>query len=227
MLSLNSFFRPSIRLLGAIAAVVVAVVALPTLASATIASTTATPFLGESMTATLTIDDESQLGDLVITLRVDAGPLTGDLRGFYAHVADESLLGGLSVTGPDITDSLFVANSVHQLGAGTQVPNSFPGCGWHGCDFGVAIGTFGIEADDIQTVTFVLSHSTMDLTVDLLADLSFAIRLDDVGTPDGDRSSYSKLSGTVAVPEPSTAIMMLLGLAGLTAAGRRSTNDSI
>jgi hypothetical protein len=39
------------------------------------------------VTATLTIDDESQAGDLVITLSLDPGALTGDLRSFYSHVS--------------------------------------------------------------------------------------------------------------------------------------------
>lgn len=224
MLPHNKFLTPSLRLLGAIVA---ALVMVPSLASATIVNSTATSFLGEPMTASLTVDDESQAGDLVITLSIDAGPLTGDLRAFYAHVADESLLStGSTATGADVTDSLFAANSVSFLGPGTQVPDLLPGCGFPGCDFGVQFGTFGIGNDDIQSVTFVLSHATTDLTVDWLANLDFIVKLENVGAPKGDRSGFSKLSGTVVVPEPSTAIMMLLGLTGLTLAGRLPKGES-
>ncbi len=152
--------------------------------------------------------------------------MTGDLRGFYAHIADESLLAGLSISGTNISDSSFVADSVNNFGWGTYITTGSSGCGFEGCDFGVEIGTHGIKNDDIQSVTFVLAHSTLDLTADLFADQIFALRVSNVGTPDGDRSSFSKLSGKVVVPEPSTAIMMLLGLTGLTLAGRTPKGQS-
>jgi hypothetical protein len=80
------------RALGSLGAVATLMLLLPTLGSATIMTENLSRIFGDIVTATVTIDDESQAGDLVITLSVDPGPLTGDLRSFYAQVADESLL---------------------------------------------------------------------------------------------------------------------------------------
>ncbi len=216
---LYKLISPS-RLFGAIVA---ALLLLPSFASATIVTAQATPFTGEAVTATLTLDDESQAGNLVITLEIDAGALTGDLRSFYAQIADESLLAGLSVSGADVNSSAFSANSVSNLGNGTRVGTINEACSGGGCDFGVEIGVLGFRSPVIQSLTFVLSHISEDLTVALFADQSFALRINDIGPVSGDavQNSYSKLTGLVVVPEPSTAILMLLGLAGLTAAGRK------
>ena len=172
------------------------------------------------MTASLTIDDESQAGDLVITLSLDPGSVVGDLRGFYMHVADESLLSGLSIDGVNVTDSAFEANSVYEFGRDSFVTTGSTGCRFNGCDLGIEVGTHGIRDDDLQSVTFVLSHSMLDLTVDLFADQIFALRVSNAGSANGKRTGFSKLSGIVVVPEPSSAILMLFGLSGLTIAGR-------
>ncbi|MEO1935151.1 MAG: hypothetical protein ABGX04_10265 [Myxococcales bacterium] len=63
----------------------------------------------------------------------------------------------------------FESNSVFNFGNDTFVPTIPTGCGPTGCDFGLAIGTAGTSQDDIQTTTFVLSHLTEALTVDVLA----------------------------------------------------------
>jgi hypothetical protein len=194
-------------------------VGLPSLAEATSVSATATPFYGAPVNVTLTIDDGIDPGNLVITLTVDPGVNTGDLRGFYAHIADETLLSGLSVSGPDVTASVFSANNVSNVGVGARVPPK--GDSPCVCDFGIAIGQPYVNGDDFQTVTFTLSHATEDLTIDLFANQSFAVRLNGVGPPSGSRSDYAKLSGLVVVPEPTTAVLMLLGLAGLSGAGSR------
>ena len=214
-------------MLGAVATLILL---LPTLASATIVTAGASRIFGDILTATLTIDDESQAGDLVITLTLDPGALTGDLRSFYAHIADESLLAGLSISGANVTQSRFEANSVFNFGDGTFVPTIPTSCGATGCDFGFEIGTAGTSPDNFQTTTFVLSHLTEVLTVDILADQVFALRVNSI-TSDGTRgvfTGFSKLAGVVTViPEPSTAIMMMLGLAGLTVAGRDPSRKTV
>jgi hypothetical protein len=92
------------------------------------------------------------------------------------------------------------------------------------------IGAAGHNLDSIQTTTFVLSYLTEALTVDLFADQIFALRVNSIFSPDGSRKAFAgfaKLVGTVVVvPEPSAAIMMMLGLAGLTAAGRKRSSES-
>jgi hypothetical protein len=121
-----------------------------------------------------------------------------------------------------VTQSRIEANSVFDFADGTFVPTIPSSCGSTGCDFGLEIGTAGTSPDNIQTTTFVLSHLTEVLTVDILADQVVAMRVNSIST-DGSRgvfTGFSKLVGVVTVvPEPSTAIMMMLGLAGLTLAG--------
>jgi len=108
--------------------------------------------------------------------------------------------GAFLVTGPEVTDSKFLANSVRRLGSYTWINP-------HGdFDMGIEIGTSGIEEDDIQSTTFVLSHATASLTVEQFEFQDFGVRLSNVG-PAGTRRSYltySKLTGAFSqsMPEP-------------------------
>lgn len=109
---------------------------LATAAQAAIVTTIATPFTGDDLTVEVEIDDEIDAGNLVITLTV-TDP-TADLRGFFAQVTDGSLLDGLSVSGTSVTSSDFDANSVINLGGGSNLNGGGSPCP---CDFGVEIGT--------------------------------------------------------------------------------------
>lgn len=188
-------------------------------AAATVIEATASRFTGDRLSVSLTVDDAAVPGDLEITLTV-AGPgsTLADLRGFFVHVADESLLSGLSVIGPDVTSSSFLANAVSAVGPGNNLNGGGSPCP---CDIGVELGTPGIARDDLQTVTFTLSHATASLDVSFLASQEFGIRATSVGEEDC-RDGSSKLSGILPVPEPGTALLTGLGLAGLAAAGKRS-----
>ena len=199
-------------------------VALPGLASATQISATATTFSGASLAVTATIDDASDPGNLVITLVVEAGGKTGDLRGFFADITDDSLLPGLSVSGPEVTSSLFDANNVIDFGHGNNLRGGGTPCP---CDFGVEIGNPGIgKGDDFQSVTFVLSHVSKDLDISIFEEQTFGVRATSVGPAKGSRNASSKLKGKFpVVPEPSTAILMLLGLTGLSASGSRRSKS--
>jgi hypothetical protein len=223
MLPLISRLAPGTRLLLGI--VLAAVLGLPNLAGAASISATGTSYFGPDLSVTLTIDDGIDPGNLVITLTVDPGVNTGDLRAFYAQIADESLIPGLTVSGADVTSSLFAANLVNDVGTGSGVTNISSPCL---CDFGVGFGIAGSQGDDLQSVTFVLSHVTEGLTIDLFADQGFAVRANSVAPPsDGHRrGTASKLTGLVVVPEPTNAMLMLLGLAGLTFAGRRQSTSA-
>lgn len=131
-------------------------------------------------------------GKLVISVSVvEDGGQIGDIRGLFFGVADETLLGGLSITGTDVTDSEVNANNVNDLDNGANVG----GLGI-GFDWGAEIGTQGQSGDDIRQTTIILSHATLDLTLDFLANQDAALRLTSVGFQDGAREESLKLFGT-------------------------------
>jgi hypothetical protein len=186
------------------------------LAGASILSSTATSFTGDPLTVAIQIDDETDPGNLQITLSVVGEGDIGDLRGFFAHVSDESLLPGLSVTGDLVRGSFFDANDVINVGRGSNLNGGGSPCP---CDLGIEIGNPGIgRGDDFQSVMLTLSHVSEDLTVALFRDQPFGIRVTSVGSIDGSREGSSKLIGVV--PEPTTATLMLFGLGGLASVSR-------
>ncbi len=172
---------------------------------------------GDSADATVhvIVDDETEPGKLKVTAEI-VSPLA-DIRGLFFHVSDESLLGGLSVSGDDVTDSRFSANAVDDLGQGANVqgggavnPGPF--------DLGVEIGGPGLGGgDDIMMTMFTLTHDSEALTVDFLAEQAIGVRLTSVGF-DGARDGSSKLTGLVPpptgvpIPEPASAALLVAGL---------------
>jgi hypothetical protein len=187
---------------------------------ATIAATvsaSASAFTGSSLSALVEIDDAADPGNLVITLSVDDGGYIGDLRGLFFQVADESLLAGLEASGSEVTSSVFSANNVINLGRGSNLNGGGTPCF---CDIGIEFGSPGIGEDDLQSITFTLSHVSATLDISLLAAQAFGVRVTSVGDATGSRDLSSKLVGVV--PEPSTALLMGLGLLGLGTARRRA-----
>jgi len=196
---------------------------VPVSASATVSEATATPFTGAPLSVLVTIDDGIDPGNLVITLEV-VGDDIGDLRGLFLHVVDESLLAGMYVSGTDVTDSSFDANRVIRVGGGNNLQGGGSPCK---CDIGIEFGSSGMGKDDLQTVTFTLSHLSQDLDVSIFAEQEFGVRATSVGPIGGSRDGSSKLSGVFpVVPEPTTALFMMLGLAGLGVAGGRREPQS-
>lgn len=142
-------------------------------------------------------------GSLEFTVVLDAdGENTGDLRGLFFDLADETLTDGLSVDGAQVTDAAFDANGVSDLGNGANMN----GGGRGSFDVGVEIGTQGMSRDDIQTTTFTLSHDTEALTLDMIAGQTFGVRITSVG-PGGEdgREDSLKLVGTASEVVPNTA----------------------
>jgi len=182
----------------------------------------ASSFTGKPLEVSLRIDDQSSPGDLVFTLSViGPGSTVGDLRGFFLNLADESLLPGLTITGPNVTGSQIAANAVTGVGHGNNILGGGSPCP---CDLGIELGTPGISKDDLRMVTFTLSHATRALDLTLVSGQTFGVRATSVGEGRC-RDGSSKLSGVIpVVPEPGTALLMGLGLAGLTSVGRRSSS---
>ncbi len=138
----------------------------------------------------------TELGDGTIQVAVEVIDGTiADLRGLFFNISDESLVNGLSVAGDDVTGSRFRANRVNSLSLDVNMigtDTEFDG--------GVKIGTSGIRRDDIQSTTFILSHDSVDLTLDLFENQDFGVRLTSVNNSiipgSTSRRGSSKLVGT-------------------------------
>lgn len=185
---------------------------LPLTASALPTAGLASSFTGDELSVSIRVDGTSDPGHLVITLQVEGDGVLGDLRGVFFQVGDESLLGGLSVSGPQVSSSQFAVNGVTNLGHGSNLNGGGSPCP---CDVGIEFGSPGIGRDDFQTVRFRLSHASQALTADFLRDSEFGVRVTSVGDIYGSRNGSSKLVGVV--PEPSSALLILLGLGAFTA----------
>lgn len=133
------------------------------------------------------------------TLRFDLSVLTdnghvGDLNGLFFDTFDDALVGGLSVDGADVTGSNIKANSVTRVDGYNNVNGDVVKQAGK-FDVGVQFGTEGIGKDDIQSTSFVLSHKTEALTLDMIAEQDFAVRLTSTGLVGGSREGSVKIGG--------------------------------
>jgi Ca2+-binding RTX toxin-like protein len=151
---------------------------------------------------------ENGTGGLIFNVTLLSNTATiGDLRALYFDVSNESLLSGLSVSGTDVTGDRYAANAVtfvdsRDTNVNGEVINEFGKF-----DVGVELGTAGIGSDDIQSTEFVLTHDSLDLTLDLIALQDFAVRITSVGEEDGERDDSLKLGATA--PDADTGIVIL------------------
>jgi hypothetical protein len=162
---------------------------------------------GSAIQVQVSLDDGAVAGQVQATLTVIDNPSvagigTGDLRGFFFNVANESLLSGLSVAGTHVTDSQIAANSVTNLGGSAVITPFGP------FDVGVEIGTSGIGSDDIPTTTITISHNSVSLTNALFSATSpfLGVRVTSVSFPDstdrGDSGKYVGPGNIDPVPDP-------------------------
>ncbi|MGH8689963.1 MAG: VCBS domain-containing protein [Burkholderiales bacterium] len=139
----------------------------------------------------VTITENSD-GSVSFALNV-LGPYTGDLRGFFFDVANESRIGTLSVTptSPGFTEFQQANDTVADLGSGANMQGLLGSDG--GYDAGIEIGTAGIGSDDYQSFSFTLTSSSGPLTLEDFSDVDFGVRLTSVGEIDGSRDGAVKL----------------------------------
>ncbi len=159
---------------------------------------------------------EQSGNDLRFTLTVDDSTTgnIGDLRGFFFDVSDESLLAGLTASGIDVTDQAYLANSVNNLGQGAVIKPMGP------FDAGVEFGTPGMGKDDIQSTSFLLTHSSQSLALNSffrkpvgINYITMAVRGTSVGPQGGLREGSSK---TAVIPEPASVLIWLsIGLSAM------------
>lgn len=141
-------------------------------------------------------------GDIQIRAKVlDTYGEIADLRGMFLHIADESLLGGLTITGADVTLLDIDANNVDNFGGGVNINGDVLNAIGK-TDIGVAFGTSGIGSDDIRDTTVTLRHSNQSLSLDDFDNQAFAVRLTSVGTEGGSREGSLKLYNYFNVVQP-------------------------
>jgi Ca2+-binding RTX toxin-like protein len=143
----------------------------------------------------LDVDGRIFLKFSVAVVRSNDGQVA-DLRGLFLNLASPGLLGGLAVSGQDVTAKNFSGSAIN-LGGGVNINGAGPDS-YH---IGLAFGTSGIGRDDIRFTEFSLKHNSsdpsqpaQDLRVGLLTSQNFAARLTSVGS-EGDRQGSLKLLG--------------------------------
>lgn len=141
------------------------------------------------------LDDGSLKFDLSVL--DDTGSI-GDLNAIFFDLADDSLAAGLSVTGDDVTGTKFKADGVTKVDNFTNINGEVVN-EYGKFDSGVQFGTSGMAQDDIRETSFVLSHSEVDLTLDMLLGQDFAARLTSVGEDGGAREDSLKIAGEAPV----------------------------
>lgn len=187
--------------------------------AASLSFSVSSPISSDSTPAIVDLFLDDTGGSIKVDVKVaDNSPNIADLRGVFFNVLDNSLLSGLSITGPRI--SQFATGSVSSLGQGNVITPGGP------FEVGVEIGSAGLGkrgADDIRATTFTISHTSASLTVNQFARQNFGVRLTSVGTGTN-REGSSKLQGTAPdlpskpnkptkVPEPGAlGSFLLVGL---------------
>ncbi len=196
----------------------IALVGIASAAQAATVTATATSSGNHPVDGTLTIDDGIDPGNLVITFTLNA--VQGDVRAFLAQLSDESLIPGLSVVGYSNRASQFREDGIGKAAKSRGLGQPGSACP---CDFGL-----NFPAQTGSSVSFTLTHATVDLTLDLFYGQDFAVKAAKIQTSSSTRNGKPKglktaiLQGQVpnVIPEPTTAVLMVLGLGGLSYAGR-------
>lgn len=129
---------------------------------------------------TMTLTENSD-GTISVSLSVSGtNDFTGDLRAFFFDVPDDALLPGLSVTGQHVTETQFAADRVYNMGWGAHLSTTVAR-NYGLFDAGVEVGTWGQWENDIKETSFVISHETQALTLDMFAGQNLSAIVGSVG----------------------------------------------
>lgn len=132
-------------------------------------------------------------GDGSITINATIQEETGDLRGIFFDIVDETLIGSLSIIDPDEPPYFEQGDdSVVNLGNGANM-NGLEGSDV-GYDFGVKISEPG--NDEIREYTFTIESSDRGLTLDDFSGVDFGVRTTSI---EGYHEDSSKLLETVCI----------------------------
>ena len=152
---------------------------------------------GTAIPAVVVTITENADGTVSFTVTV-VGDYTGDLRGFFFDLADEGLIGTLSVaqSSAGFTELQQADDAVLNLDGGSNMLGLSGSEG--GYDAGIEIGTAGTSSDDYHSFSFTLSSSEGPLTLEDFANVDFGVRLTSVGEVDGSRTEGAKLLETTS-----------------------------
>jgi VCBS repeat-containing protein len=137
-------------------------------------------------------------GTILVTL-TQSGTNVADIRGLFFDVTDAAVLSKLVVTGTQVTGSVFGNEAVTAVSGDVNMN----GVNVAPFDAGISFGTSGIGGnDDIRSTSFVLStNNGSTLTLDLLSNVDFGVRLTSVGVLGGKRTdSFKNITVSTAAP---------------------------
>lgn len=141
----------------------------------------------KSPSVVVTVTENGGKLDFSLALSGPAGT-TADMRGLFFDLADDSKLAGLKHSANALITDFDTVNVI-DLGNGANMngeASSF--------DAGLEFGTQGIAKDDIKQMTFTLSNTANNLTLDDIAHMDFGVRLTNVGAVGGPRNDIAKLT---------------------------------
>jgi hypothetical protein len=154
-------------------------------------------YTGDNTQVKVTMKDVD--GGVQVTLDVITDPesgIIGDLEGVFFHIAGDAVFGSLSVSGTDVTNSVFgPLNSVLNLGGGVNLI----GEGQTGFDFGIKLGDQG-GSTPLKTTTFTILGTNLDISDFYNANPNgndIGIRLKSTTGSEGS----SKLGGEITPPQ--------------------------
>ncbi len=200
---------------------------LPGLAAATTVTATAVGSDGDdSFSALLTIDDAITPGSLVLSVAVQGDDSRIKIKGFASGLANNLVLSGLSVVGDDVKRSFF------NMPEDEEGPRPIdPNCTT--CDLVVSFKKPAQGGTD-RSVSFTLSHATQSLELGAFANQDIAVLLQVKGAYNsrGEQLGFffrnrkmmileGEIGDIGTIPEPSMALLLGLGLAGLSIGERR------
>jgi hypothetical protein len=187
-------------------------------AAATTIEALLTPFAGSPVEARIVLDDAAgNPGEIQVTVEITQG--SADIRGVFLDVGlDAADLSGLYAYGSPYITSFEYADVIN-VGPGSNLHGGSSPCP---CNFGVEIGTPGAGHDGIQALSFVLAHESLMLDLGMFFEQSVGLRTTGINLDPREGGGGAKLSGTLPVPEPSPAALLVLGLCGIALRARRS-----